>query len=206
MKRCTRCSFELDISFFVKQKNTKDGLQRWCNFCRSLRRSELACREIATEKLCKDCLTIKPAKEFHQSKIMKDGLMSRCYECHKIKYNVLGPAAKAKKAAQYRNLDVWIKRTIKAASKRAKLAGVPCTITPNDIFVPDNCPVLGIPLKINKQGMQDNSPTFDRKIPALGYVPGNVVVISWLANRIKGSWTDPKLFDAVANYLRFCNE
>ena len=50
--------------------------------------------------------------------------------------------------------------------------------------------------------MQDNSPTLDRIVPELGYVPGNVAVISWKANRLKGNNTDPELFEKVAKYIR----
>uniref|UniRef100_A0AB74UMJ1 Uncharacterized protein n=1 Tax=Caulobacter phage BL57 TaxID=3348355 RepID=A0AB74UMJ1_9VIRU len=35
--------------------------------------------------------------------------------------------------------------------------------------------------------MHDHSPSLDRIDNALGYVPGNVVVVSWKANRLKNS-------------------
>ena len=49
--------------------------------------------------------------------------------------------------------------------------------------------------------MSEDSPTLDRIIPSAGYVRGNVVVISWLANKIKGNITDPTIFEKVAKYL-----
>ena len=50
------------------------------------------------------------------------------------------------------------------------------------------CPVLGILYKtgVDKRPI-DTSPTLDRIDPKRGYVPGNVVVISLLANRIKST-------------------
>jgi hypothetical protein len=63
------------------------------------------------------------------------------------------------------------------------------------------CPVLGIELNyFNTERMQDNSPTFDRIDSSKGYVPGNVCVISWKANRIKndGSAEEHRL---VSNYM-----
>jgi hypothetical protein len=51
--------------------------------------------------------------------------------------------------------------------------------------IPSKCPVLGIPLHRGVGGFCDNSPTLDRFIPELGYVKGNVEVISFRANRIK---------------------
>jgi hypothetical protein len=50
--------------------------------------------------------------------------------------------------------------------------------------------------------MTADSPTLDRVIPVLGYVPGNVIIISWLANTIKKDITDPTVFEKIARYLR----
>jgi hypothetical protein len=69
------------------------------------------------------------------------------------------------------------------ARKRAIALGLPFGIEPEDIVVPAICPVLGIPLTVG--GARDSSPSLDRKVPALGYVKGNVFVISFRANRIK---------------------
>ena len=52
------------------------------------------------------------------------------------------------------------------------------TITINDLVFPERCPVLNIPL-LSTGKRTDNSPSLDRIIPSLGYVPGNVKVISW---------------------------
>lgn len=85
---------------------------------------------------------------------------------------------------------------------RAVKNNVPFTIEESDIVVPDVCPVLGMKLKIGVGAKSENSPSLDRRIPSLGYVPGNVFVISWMANRLKGPHTDPEIFEKVAAYLR----
>lgn len=77
-----------------------------------------------------------------------------------------------------RNLIHW-------SRDRSKINKVPHTITVNDFEVPDICPVLGIPLKVGKGKATWNSPTLDRILPELGYVAGNVVVISNRANQLK---------------------
>lgn len=46
----------------------------------------------------------------------------------------------------------------------------------------------------------DGSPTIDRIINDLGYVKGNVIVISWRANRIKSDATLAELKAIVAFY------
>ena len=54
--------------------------------------------------------------------------------------------------------------------------------------MPKCCPILGIPLFRKKgRGYADNSPSLDRIKPELGYVTGNVVIVSMRANRIKNN-------------------
>jgi hypothetical protein len=76
---------------------------------------------------------------------------------------------------------------VQNARTRAKASGVPCTIKPEDITVPTHCPVFGIPL-YRTTGTPfggPNSPALDKIVPELGYVPGNVIVVSRRANDLK---------------------
>jgi hypothetical protein len=68
---------------------------------------------------------------------------------------------------------------------RAKKKRVPFELTVENVTIPTHCPILGIPLSINSGKSGPNSPTLDRIIPQLGYVPGNVIVMSHRANTIK---------------------
>lgn len=87
------------------------------------------------------------------------------------------------------------------ARQRAAKAGVPFGITRADIVIPSHCPVLGVELvrRIGRKGGCDSSPSLDRIIPDLGYVPGNIVVVSRRANRIKTDATVEEL-EAVADF------
>jgi len=58
--------------------------------------------------------------------------------------------------------------------------------------------VLGIPLKF---GGKDYAPSMDKIIPALGYVKGNIQIISMRANRIKSNATTEEL-RLVADYMQ----
>ena len=80
---------------------------------------------------------------------------------------------------------------LRSARQRAKLKGVPCTITQEHIIIPQVCPVFKVPLQKNTPF----APSLDRFIPELGYVPGNVYVISRKANAMKsnGTLTDVKM-------------
>ena len=79
------------------------------------------------------------------------------------------------------------------ARYRARKQGIPFEITLEDIPVPKRCPALGIKLAWGKKHVRPNSPSIDKIKPELGYVPGNVVVISHRANRIKNDATVTEL-------------
>jgi len=74
-------------------------------------------------------------------------------------------------------------------------------ITPDDLRIPAVCPVLGIPLRQEFSGKRsDATPSVDRIEPAKGYVKGNVVVVSWRANRLKGDATLAELRQLATFY------
>ncbi len=82
----------------------------------------------------------------------------------------------------------------------AKQRGFEFTITEKDLTWPTHCPILGIELAYTGKGeRRDNYPSLDRFDNAKGYIPGNVHVISWRANRIKWDCTPAEL-RAVADY------
>jgi len=88
-----------------------------------------------------------------------------------------------------------------AAKSRAKEFNFPFTIKREDIIVSEICPVLGIPL-IPWAGLKSpNCPTLDRLIPTLGYVPGNICVMSFRANRLKNNATIEEL-EMVLSFLK----
>lgn len=76
---------------------------------------------------------------------------------------------------------------LESSKVSAKIRSLPHTIKRADLKLPTHCPVLGI--KLGSCGKDDNSPTIDRVNNDLGYVPGNVRVISWRANRLKSNGT-----------------
>jgi len=88
-----------------------------------------------------------------------------------------------------------------AARQRAKRNGLAFNLTEKDICIPRNCPVFGIELipQYGKGKQCDISPTLDRINPKLGYVVGNVIVISHLANRLKSDAT-PALLRRIADF------
>jgi len=63
-----------------------------------------------------------------------------------------------------------------------------------DVEWPTHCPVLGIEIDWFASVRAENSPSLDRIDNHVGYLPGNVAIISYRANRIKndGSLADHK--------------
>jgi len=123
----------------------------------------------------------------------------------------------SKKREASLNLDQRRHRKIghmhSSAKRRAKDKDLPFNLIKQDIAdvwpKDDYCPALRIPLRI-KRGkgahITDNSPNLDRIIPRLGYVKGNIVVVSKLANAIMtsarpsevikvGKWFDEKYYE-----------
>jgi len=63
-----------------------------------------------------------------------------------------------------------------------------------DIVIPDVCPIMGVPFnRMDKKF----SPSIDRIVPELGYIKGNIQVISTLANSMKWNSTREEL-------IQFC--
>ncbi len=89
---------------------------------------------------------------------------------------------------------------ISAAKFRAKKKGVPFDLYPDDFEIPDVCPVFGHAFEPPKKNAWW-SPSLDRIKPELGYVKGNVQVISMRANMIKGDASLEEL-EQVVEHLR----
>ena len=90
------------------------------------------------------------------------------------------------------------------ARLRAHRKDLPFNIKPADIIIPTRCPILGIPLRTTSNGASgptDDSPSLDRIIPKLGYVVGNINVISHRANTLKSSATLEES-EKITNWLR----
>ena len=94
------------------------------------------------------------------------------------------------------------------ARARAKKGGYPCTIAVTDLEWPIHCPILGLELDYNvtptgtrMHAKRDAFPTLDKRVPELGYVSGNVFVLSAKANRLKQDASIEQL-EALLRYMR----
>jgi hypothetical protein len=94
---------------------------------------------------------------------------------------------------------------LRSARSRAAAKGLPFNITIDDFTIPETCPALGIELTIGAgPAHRDSAPSLDRVVPSMGYVKGNVVVISSRANRIKNdasAYELRRLADFLENHI-----
>lgn len=94
-------------------------------------------------------------------------------------------------------------RMFNGAKHRAKKRNLEFNIEVSDINIPEVCPILGTKIEHGKLG-NDTGPSLDRIDNALGYVKGNVWVVSRRANRIKSDATLDELEKIVAAMKRIC--
>jgi hypothetical protein len=97
-----------------------------------------------------------------------------------------------------------LKNTFIGRKSSAKRSGIPWEIEYTDLGHPTHCPVLGIELSYTGgrgAGPKADSPSIDRINPKLGYVKGNVAVISHRANIIKQDASSAEI-EKVAAWVR----
>jgi hypothetical protein len=157
-------------------------------------------------KLCPKC---KKPGEFNRDRSREDGLSFYCKSCirkQKACYYKSDKVSILAKNREWRESNVpfmlW-----SSAKRRANKRGTPFTITVEDVRAawPSDglCPVLGTAFKMGRGGGPEPlSPSLDAFVPILGYVPGNIRVISFRANHLKSDVTDPSELEAVARWMR----
>lgn len=136
-----------------------------------------------------------------------------CVECCKLGYDRRRPKTletlkrryredpekfkQQERARAHRNPKrYWAKHSVKNAAARAAKVGVPFDLTTEYLLsiITDTCPVFGTPFIFVGNGkVSMDSASLDRKVPAKGYVQGNVVVISQMANTIKSNATSKEV-------------
>lgn len=201
-----------------KEKEEGDGVLHF-----NVGKLPLLCYNNYIMKTCKLCVeegvvTPQPLTNFYKRSASKDGLSSVCKK-HALRAATENRKKYADRVREYNRNYVrnnpdkvreWnhtnrcrnlVARMLKDAEGRAKVRGVPFGLTEEDVFVPETCPVLGIPIKVGRDYARANSPSLDCIVPERGYVPGNIAVISYRANTIKSNATVEEI-EAVIAWLK----
>ncbi len=156
----------------------------------------------SSEKACKRCHTIKPVEQFRKvynlnGSIVWGGVCSECWNARRRAARKTIPSVKAKHCAttmaRYNRKKsdpaFWCSHSVSAARIRARKQNLPFSLTVADVLavLPEDlcCPIFGVPLVFGKHGQY--SPSLDKIIPSLGYVRGNVAIISVRANLMKSN-------------------
>ena len=177
-------------------------------------------------KKCLKCNTEKTLGEFYSNSNpkFKDGLDTYCKECKKQLSKVYRDKNKEernRKRRERNSNDLEYNRHLKELQKRnywnniegrllsstksrAKRKGIVFDLKLEDIKIPLTCPILNVKLDKNRY-----SPTIDRVIPELGYIPTNIKIVSKKANTMKNDASQSELHEFSKNiksYLNSCKE
>jgi hypothetical protein len=151
-------------------------------------------------KVCTKCKEYKLLSEFSKCWHYKDGLHSWCKSCNK-EYKDNQCRFKAwfgtKRKDGTRNGWEWnidpedipgvrIRETITEARNRKYYSW-------EAVEKPEVCPILKMKIDWGMNGRQPNSPSLDRIDSTKGYIPGNVMIMSDLANKMKQNATEEQL-------------
>lgn len=228
-KVCYKCKTEKPLTDFHASSKAKDGRQPKCKSCTSdydkrpdrreksrnrqrVRRQNPEVR--AVEKASRHEYYQRPEVKAHNRKKMRKYRQTPQWKAYHHDY-VRSPKVRKRNSekARLHSQKDWVKEQrreyrllhpemmmVASARKRAEARGVPCTITASDIRVPDQCPILGIELRRGEGKSADHSPSLDRLVPELGYVPQNISVVSQRANRIKNSCS-ADIHDQIADWM-----
>lgn len=118
-------------------------------------------------------------------------------------YGIETPEKKRKKQSdQWTQKEKWLWRMLISKCKTTKEKRMKIL---ESVELPDECPALKIPLDYSdgKGKRTDNSPSIDKIIPEKGYVCGNIVVVSWRANRIKNDAKIEELLEIYNYFSKF---
>lgn len=203
-KVCKKCKRTADIIHFPRHTLTKDGYLSTCKECVYKGRGKSKV-DIPLTKECEICKKDKSSLEFIRNNRAKDGLCGICIECWDF-YDITENLKKDKnfvrklrlqKNSEYRDKLRALKRIstkrihnvksrlLKNAQKRASLLNKEFNLDIEDIVIPEYCPILKVKLIPGEKDNYKFSPSLDRIDNNLGYVKGNVQVISTRANVMK---------------------
>ena len=150
-------------------------------------------------KICSKCELEKQLEYFSKSKRGLLGLRSNCKDCDKIrcrKWKKDNPnnikATNDKRNNERRSNPS--KAMLDRAKRRSVKQGINFDLEESDLQIPLICPVLNKEMLVSDSKVPNRySPSLDKIKPELGYVKGNIQVISYKANTMKSDASGEEL-------------
>lgn len=185
-KRCGHCNSMQPLVNFYKDKTGKDGFRTICKTCAAARggayraehRESISAQKAAYHTKNREAVNAKSAAYREENRDAVKAYNVTYREENRESIN-------AKNTAYREENPTWVRFHQKKS--QAKRAGIEFNLVFEDITWPEYCPVLGTLLNytFGNGSCPPAAPSFDRIDPRKGYVTGNVIVISYRANRIK---------------------
>ena len=108
-----------------------------------------------------------------------------------------------KESQQIHNVKYPERRILRFTKYSAKRKNLEFNLTIEDIVIPELCPYLGVPITTEYgNGRHPTNASIDRINPALGYVKGNIQIISFMANTMKSAATREQLLTFAHNIIK----
>lgn len=202
-KICPLCTILKPREAFYHKSDTSDYMTAYCKLCddagtkargKSNYIKHLKDGSVITEVICNWCTETKPVGLFARNRHRANGLDSTCKQCKKSRRDELMTDAR------------HTTRLLTSIRSKCNKYDLPFDLTIEDLIIPEYCPVLNIKLSFGgSDNNRDDSPSVDRIIPKLGYVKGNIIVVSYRANRIKNDATVDELMTIAQFYKGLVN-
>ena len=152
--------------------------------------------DVVDHMQCSTCGEWLPLNDqfFHVHNRAKSGYdTSKCKNCRYTYWKQQNSAENKKR---------WFSKRAAKAKDRSKQKKLPFILKSSDIEYPTHCSVTGLELTYSLNAEQNgksrlNAASLDRIDSNLWYVPGNVRVISWIGNRMKGDLSESDFLDVI---------
>lgn len=201
-KKCCQCGQIKPLEEFVKDNRRKDGHSTLCKECKRAKdKARYHERKNDPEYHAKKLAHQVKYRENHKEQI-------DAYSCeYNSRPDVIERKAKwHQKNNSKRSISTKIGDMLSRAKNRSEEKNIPFNITKEDIVFVEICPLLNIPLNWEGGPRDKNTPSLDRVIPELGYVKGNVRIISNLANMMKSYASAQELLTFSKNISKYMDK
>lgn len=201
-KKCCQCGQIKPLEEFVKDNRRKDGHSTLCKECKRAKdKARYHERKNDPEYHAKKLAHQVKYRENH-----KEQIDAYSYEYNSRPEVIERKAEWHQKNSSKRSISTKIGDMLSRAKNRSEEKNIPFNITREDIVFVEICPLLNIPLNWEGGPRDKNTPSLDKVIPELGYVKGNVRIISNLANMMKSYASAQELLTFSKNINKYMNK